>query len=795
MLTTVNSNNQAILEPHISHEKLSITDEQPIQNVQGTKFDLTKDISATIASAYFSSEPEGESSAVKVHTSDTADTKSGSTLVSNETSSLLQAQLSTSVANCAQIPEAVTSIPKETAGDQCVVTENVPASENCHPKIENPTKILQIDQASPSQTERLPSSEPREARLILNTPTMSAKKKSDSAVAQNDRLKQLQNLQLRSITRKSAARNTKQAKNSSVSIRDLDLARTPVNTEEPETSFRLWAQDSSLYGAGCDVDLETLPPMQKDLSIIPQVSSTHASHAQAGAPALPHSTNNRRSRWAVKDEMKAEKIEAGSNDWGSAIPSDATRASNVSDESFGKLLRNQEPAAHEPLCDWQGEMIPPPADWAERPRYNNNNPEFKAQFKSYIQETQRLQERFSSGVPMKCVPESLLQDEDKMKRLHPDGISMVDRSMTIGIENAHLYGYADQPEDTVKYAQPLNDSEYEAECGLDSDDEGNASFDRAETTESLVTNWNMHLANARGEALRVGLVPNNKTLTVSGKNEFSNTEEVPVEKTSFTNADDDEEELEAGPLTVPKLNIYLRPATRADLSELTRIYNWYIHNSSQPAELTAIDESAMLSRMEFCATSKLPFIVAAKKSQKNTRPIPLMDDEELSRRLLLPKTHKQHIALTRIKNLAGFCCANDFTQPDFVEHIAADIELYVDAEHHRLGVGRCLMDKMLQICDHSHQLSMDVPFHCDQEYRHLYGPGGNRNLHKICILLRKWHTPKPVTINVQGKRKSRKLAFAKTAENDYGQWMKEWFESFGFEEEGYLKKMGAKKGR
>lgn len=606
---------------------------------------------------------------------------------------------------------------------------------------------------------------------------------SNQPVAKGDRLKQLQDFSLRQITRKSAARKTKDT-NSTVSIRDLDLARTPVNACDPKSSARTWAQDSPVHDGEYGEEGRIPLSLQKELSVATQIPSTRASNLQTATQTQQNSTVTRRSKWAVKDEMKAEKAETDSDGWGSAAPSDETKASKgISDESLGKLLRNREPAANEPIYDWEGNWMPPPADWADRSRYNNNNPEFKTQFKEFIRD---LQGRFSNGLLISVVPHTLLQDKNSF----PDGIGMVHRSETISIKNAEYYGYTLDPIDAVKYARPIEDCEYEAVWKIDRNNELNAHFDHNETTNSLVANWNKHVANSRGEPIKSG-AESKKFAPIEDHNKTSEAEFTPLDD----EPSQDEEDEETAPLTQPALNIYLRPATRADLSELTRIYNWYISNSSQPAELREIDESEMQSRMSFCGTSRLPFIVAACKSQKGARPIPHLDDEEISRRCRLPVTHKQHVTLTRIENLAGFCCANDFTQPDFVEHIAADIELYVDAQYRRQGVGKCLMDKMLEICDRSHRLTMDVPFHCDQEVRHRYGPGGQRDLHKMSILLRKWHSPRAVTINVNGKRKAKKLAFAKSQENDYAGWMKAWLESVGFEEEGYLTRMGAKNGR
>ena len=246
---------------------------------------------------------------------------------------------------------------------------------------------------------------------------------------------------------------------------------------------------------------------------------------------------------------------------------------------------------------------------------------------------------------------------------------------------------------------------------------------------------------------------------------------------------------------VPKLNIYLRPATKADVSELTRIYNWYINNSACPPENAEIGESGMRERIEMCAESRFPFIVAAKKNQRGARELQVVDDEELSRRLNLPVTHKRHITLTRVEQLAGFCCANDLTVSDYVEHISAELELYVDPLCKRMGVGRCLMDRMLQICDRGHRLTTECAFHCDQSIRHSYGPGGNRDVHRLFILMRKWSHPKAGTLCVERRGRHRKLPMFKTTEDEYSRWIKQWLELFDFEQNGMMPQMGAKNGR
>lgn len=605
--------------------------------------------------------------------------------------------------------------------------------------------------------------------------------RSNQIIAKNDRLKELQDASLRQITRKSAARRGKD-NNNSVSIRDLDLARAPVNPDEPKTSRRGWAQDSPLHEESYHRESAPASSHQKDLSIVPQASSTSISQMplRESFESLP--TGTRRLRWAVKDETKAEKAETDGNDRGSAVPSDETRHGSISDDSLGKLMRRKQPAEpDEPLYDWEGKMVPPPEDWAERRRYNNNNMDFKAQFRSYIRD---VQDRFGNGVPICPVSKAQLEDPHN----HPDGIGMRHRTGTINIENAAIYGYQD-PESAVMYARSINDVDYEGDCKLDSADEGNANFNRDETTQQLVSNWNKHIANSRGDP---GVRKLSAPTRTNKRSQDSDIKYIEVQRSSSTDNDKEEEGV---PLLRPKLNIYLRPATQADLRELTRIYNYYVARGCQTPELRKIDESEMASRMEYCSAGKLPFLVAAKKSQRRAKPTPSVDDKEMSRRSGLPVTHQKHIALSRIEELAGFCCVNDFTQPDYVEHISADIEIYVDFQYKNQGVGKSLMDKMLQICDPRHQLAMNVPFHCDEGVGHLYSPGGGRDLHKLVIIVRKWHQPKLAQMDVEGPRGSGRFPFTRTCEDDYGRWLRKWLESLGFEVEGHLKKVGAKHGR
>ncbi|KAK5103830.1 hypothetical protein LTS08_003252 [Lithohypha guttulata] len=583
------------------------------------------------------------------------------------------------------------------------------------------------------------------------------------------RLKSLQTSSMQKISRRvEAKKHRSKDQHDTTSLKDLDHARKIVNPEQPAASRRPWAEESPVTNPDRGEQYATHKTL-RNMSHVAQAASTHLTETPGVASARPDPVQSR-SKWATKEELRDEKQEVDSNAWSSAVaPSDATRASNVSDRTFGKLLNQHKAEQEAELFDWEGHFVPAPADWGDRPRYNNNNPTFKAAFKRWLSSVSKSSSKahsWSNGVAYMVVPAHVLEDIDNVA----DGISMVRQNTTIGLKNAVTYGYVDQPEEVVKYSQPIQVDDFKDWGKLDLSDANNAEYGK-ERSQDLIDNWLAHLTNARNASIDNG-----------------------VKLEAETERLEDMLPLVQEELFEPTLNIYLRPATKADLPELVRIYNWHIGNGAAPAETREISESDMTGRINFVSEAHLPFIVAAKRSQKGARYRQVMDDEEISRRMNLPVTHQRHTTLTRIEKLAGFCCAQDMTAADYVEHISAELEIYIDPDYRKMGVGKCLLDKMLQICDRGHRLTTRCTFHCDNTIRHLYGPGGQRDVHKVFFVLRKWHLPKAGVLSIERPR-YRKSAYVKTTEDDYGKWLKSWLEGVGFEEEGVLKKVGAKNGR
>ena len=596
----------------------------------------------------------------------------------------------------------------------------------------------------------------------------------DGSETRNE-LRLLQEVSMQKLNRTfESTRKRGKEKQNTVSLRDLDLARAPVLASKPIASIRNWAEDSPITN---DIGSE----YGRSPAKIVQISNLTEPkfEIQVDTPAA-ETVTKRNSRWVSNKDTKPAVQDHNSNAFGSDCPSDATRESNIIHESYGKLLNRKLDwdTVNTSLKDWEGNVLPPPPDWHDRPRYNNNNSEFKKSFSTWLssghyatkqesavtsnnQATRKAQ--FSNGLAFGIVPHEKLTDT-----AHPDGISMVPRIFTINTANAMHYGYTfDGDEHPAKYANLVTKDEFEGEAFLDQTDPNNIRFQH-ETTENLVENWLKHIKNAKQISHQAGVT---------------------------VREEHDEDQVEPVEYYQPKLNIYLRPATEADLSELTRIYNSHIRDGVVPPEVYPVDESQMQLRIDTAREHHLPFLVAAKKNQKGSKQIPLTDGEEYSRRRKLPVQHEKRLQLTSIEQLAGFCCAQDYTCADYVEHISADIELYTDLNCKQMGVAKCLLDRMLYILDRGYMLTTKCAFHCAPEIRHRYGLGGDRDLAKVYFQIRKFNQPVGHTIQPDKKREHRKLPMHATSEGDYDLWMKKWFEGYGFEQEGLLRKVGAKNGR
>ncbi len=390
----------------------------------------------------------------------------------------------------------------------------------------------------------------------------------------------------------------------------------------------------------------------------------------------------------------------------------------------GKLLRkSRPPGVDAPLADWSGNWMPPPVDWDVRPRFNNASDDFIGELGHWKQNTAAQSLNAGTGLPFTRLPTDLVMKSE----LHPDGLSLVDPSTSVDVKNAEVYGYSGDAVQTIKHdANFIDPTIFTNDWGkLDLRDPDNVKFQN-ECCNDLVRNYNSNIAKEREQ--EIGLKRAQK---------LARKREGPIIPTP-------------NPHT-PRINIYLRPAVRSDIPQLQDIYNSYIQNSVRPTELHPITHSDMMIRWTESTGGKLPFIVAASKSAKINRGVD-----------------------NAVEKIVGWASATDWVSAHSIERFTVELEIYVHQQHLHQGVGKCLMDKLIDSTDRGHIARKGYPFACAPELRHEYSAGGARNLMTLIIVVRGLSKPQ-------------------NAKEDDVSRIKKWLEDeWNFEQQGHIPNIGAK---
>ena len=181
----------------------------------------------------------------------------------------------------------------------------------------------------------------------------------------------------------------------------------------------------------------------------------------------------------------------------------------------------------------------------------------------------------------------------------------------------------------------------------------------------------------------------------------------------------------------PKANVYLRPVHLSDVAQITNIYNHYVRNSVQAAELEDTGLSDWRDRVKGATEEKLAFIVAVLKSNKvmghaNKRGRGNQRERGFGRRRPLPTPEAFE------ETIVGFAYAEDHAGKHTMYEFVAELQLFVDPNHTRQGVGRVLMDRMIASLDHGYHTSSPVEF-IKPIGGQVYETGGTRDMHKIMV--------------------------------------------------------------
>jgi L-amino acid N-acyltransferase YncA len=607
-----------------------------------------------------------------------------------------------------------------------------------------------------------------------------------------ERLRRLQVQQVSEIHR----RNRRRDRDETASPATLAALRLPLSPDkEQKVAERVshyqdfQRQASQLQSLDPDLTTPEDPPMlQQDSTLkhitqtpiltrtspqkVPITNSKPSSKDTIDYYVPPHARGTeakRNPRWVSNADIKPQRASTDSNAWGSmdsnlaAVDSDdSVVAINAADSRHGKG-----PVAPDTLIQWDGKMQPPPIDWADRPRFNNKNPEFREAFNQW---GEAVLEGPALNANFQALDDAQINDIS----LHPDGIGMVPRKTTITPTNAARYGYSLDHKDTEEKrttwdCQPLTDDELRRSTIVDKSDPQNEPI-LQETSEHIVQRYLAH------HNIDFNSVVRNEALETKAPEGQSKKPTKP-QKESHPNA--------------PKVAIYIRPAVKTDLPQMLDIYNWHVENGPRTTEFSAATQEDMRGRLDHVETSKLPLIVAvAKATRRNRYKQAEVVTAKVEKKATSSSTDSDSNGAIRTERILGWASAQDWTSQDFVERTSVEVEIYVDPKSQRLGVGRCLLDKLLEACDRGYLKKGGYDFNCAPERRHLYISGGGRDLHKLYFILRTWNRPQK-----RSKGKSVEEELVLHQEDDYEIWLKAWLERNGFEVEGRLKKAGAKNGR
>lgn len=134
---------------------------------------------------------------------------------------------------------------------------------------------------------------------------------------------------------------------------------------------------------------------------------------------------------------------------------------------------------------------------------------------------------------------------------------------------------------------------------------------------------------------------------------------------------------------IPKIEIYLRPATEADAKEILKIYNHYIIESYIPEDQEPLTESDIEFLIQVTKKEKLPFVVAVKGR------VPAQSTNPKIKTKIPQYENIISFGYTEIRGcgIAGKCNGRG--------RYTHNLHLYVDPAYTRKGVGSCVLDRLL----------------------------------------------------------------------------------------------------
>ncbi|KAF3043549.1 hypothetical protein E8E11_005770 [Didymella keratinophila] len=196
----------------------------------------------------------------------------------------------------------------------------------------------------------------------------------------------------------------------------------------------------------------------------------------------------------------------------------------------------------------------------------------------------------------------------------------------------------------------------------------------------------------------------------------------------------------------PKSNIYLRPVGPADIPGITTIYNHYVKDTVHACELEEQTEAQIRVWIDGIVQSGLPCIVAV--SRRNQR-------KGLQGYVMEP--------------IVGFTYLSDLADSSGMYRFSYELETYVHPGYLQQGIGKCLLDQIVFMCNTGYHQRGGYQYVCESQYL--------KNGHSRTI--------KTILANVHYEK----------GKDEETEWVTNYLGDFGFKKVGRLSQVGHKAGK
>ncbi|KAK2747809.1 hypothetical protein FQN57_001839 [Myotisia sp. PD_48] len=197
----------------------------------------------------------------------------------------------------------------------------------------------------------------------------------------------------------------------------------------------------------------------------------------------------------------------------------------------------------------------------------------------------------------------------------------------------------------------------------------------------------------------------------------------------------------------PKINMYIRPVEPKDIPAVLALLNWYVKNTTRLIEMEEYGIDELREHITEIETQKLPFIVAVEK-----------------------RNGMWQAKNTQDEMVFGFASVFDFGGPTTTQKYTGEVEVFVHPKMHRFGIGRCLIDKIVEVCDPGYVGKQGYLFDSGPDRLDVFHGGKCRRLMRLVMIVH-----------------------LKADDPSEYNWIAKWLkQDFNFEEQGMLKGTGWK---